>query len=246
LAKSQTLKKRQTKKPRGRPKTIKDELRRVTLWLPVTDIDKIDSLVRREAAVYKDRSEFIRDVLARALSQNLAGLLRDKVQAKIVNLQHALKHAETDESGSYLEEDSKISGGWDVFKVITPEYLAACSSIHKSLAEAWSKYRSEAVGLLQTPELTELVYFPEEIGSYSLGQLEEYFESHPTSAFRLILGWSQSSVETLQPIGSALLSQFTEAMKLNKDELVFEGPIRKVGEFLAKPDVPSRRAASDK
>jgi hypothetical protein len=105
------------KKRPGRPKVIKDELQRVTLWLPVSAISKIDELVAANPRLFRDRSEFIRDVVMAAagrptndLVEEKLGFLAREVPAKISPSEEITPVGSAGYSALVLKEIAQMSG----------------------------------------------------------------------------------------------------------------------------------------
>jgi hypothetical protein len=219
LAKSNPKMQKLSRKP-GRPKVIKDELRRVTLWLPVSDIERIDAIIGEVGAVYKDRSDFLREVIGRAVWRDVADLLKERAQAKMIELRDALSSVPV--AKGYSKEPHTSDS---VERVETPEYLAAISAIVRSFAKAWTENREEAnsVLLARAGKLIGTA-LPEAITHYTASQLETFLG--PASlTWPFLLAWRDSGIEALQPVASQLIDQSKEAFKLVRYRHRFSGPL---------------------
>jgi Arc/MetJ-type ribon-helix-helix transcriptional regulator len=64
----------------GRPPLFGEKSRQIGVRLPVSIIELIDQLVDKSGIAYRDRSDFVRDVVERALQGDAEKLLRQRLK----------------------------------------------------------------------------------------------------------------------------------------------------------------------
>ncbi|MGJ4972908.1 hypothetical protein ACQR1N_30945 [Bradyrhizobium sp. HKCCYLRH1073] len=108
----------------------------MTLWLPVSAVAKIDHLVEKNPRLFRDRSEFIRDVVMAAAARSVDDLANEKLKSL------ASSDVPNSSSAPGLPTFEFFQLGDDEVLRAPPQYWAELNSIYSDIAKLWMSNRS--------------------------------------------------------------------------------------------------------